>query len=121
MSNNNDNDNYNPMPMNSKSFINNKDFYTKSSLNLKKNNTFLSRHFYKIPNNDQDSFAKSLFPNTSKCRDTGYLCKLEENRSRSLNRLSFEKDKYITQNLNLNKNSVDKINDIIDSNNKVVD
>ena len=119
----NNNNNYNPMPMDSKSYINSKDFYTNSLLNLKKensNNNFLSRHFYKIPDNNQDSFAKSLFPNTSICRDTGYLCKLEENRTRNLNRISYEKDKYVTQNLNLNKNVKDKIVDIIDLNNNEV-
>lgn len=113
------NNNYNPMPMDSKSYINSKDFYTNSLLNLKKencNNNFLSRHFYKIPDNNQDSFAKSLFTNTSICRDTGYLCKLKENRTRNLNRISYEKDKYVTQNLNLNKNVKDKLIDIIDLN-----
>ena len=118
------NDNYNPMPMNSKSYINSKDFYTNSLLNLKKensNNNFLSRHFYKIPDNNQDSFAKSIFPNTSICRDTGYLCKLEENSSRNLNRISYEKDKYVTQNLNLNKNVKDKLVDTINLNNNKVD
>jgi hypothetical protein len=113
------NDNYNLMSMNSKSYINGKDFYTNSLLKLKKengNNNFLSRHFYKIPDNNQDSFAKYLFPNTSICRDTGYLCKLEENRTRNLNRISYEKDKYVTQNLNLNKKVKDKLIDIIDLN-----
>ena len=120
MSDNNDNNqNYNPMPMNSFSLVNGKDFYTNSLLNTKKenaNNNFLSRHFYKIPENNQDSFAKLLFPNTSKCRDTGYLCRLEENRSRNLNRISFEKEKYVTQNLNKNKNSKDELIDVIESN-----
>jgi hypothetical protein len=120
----NNNNNYNPMPMDSKSYINSKDFYTNSLLNLKKensNNNFLSRHFYKIPDNNQDSFAKSLFPNTSICRDTGYLCKLEENSSRNLNRISYEKDKYVTQNLNLNKNVKDKLVDTINLNNNKVE
>ena len=109
---------YNDMPMNQKSYINDKDFYTNSLLNQKKNNSnnnFLSRHFYKVPDNNQDSFARSLFPNTSICRDTGYLCRLEQNRSRNLNRISYEKDKYITQNLNLNKNVKGKLIDILDS------
>lgn len=118
------NNNFNPMPMDSKSYIDNKDFYTKSLLNLKKenaNNQFLSRHFYKIPENDQDSFAKSLFPNTSICRDTGYLCRVQENSSRNLNRISYDKEKYITQNLNLNKSVKDKLVDILDSNDGVAD
>ena len=132
MSNNNQDDNnqddnnqnFNPMPMDSKSYINDKDFYTKSLLNLKKenaNNEFLSRHFYKIPENNQDSFAKSLFPNTSACRDTGYLCRLVENKNRNLNRISYEKDKYKTQNLNLNQSVKDKLIDILDSNDGVTD
>ena len=119
MSDNNMNDNYNPMPMNSKSFINSTDFYTKSLLNLKKdniNNQYLSRHFYKIPENNQDNFAKSLFPNTSACRDTGYLCRVEENSSRTLNRLSFDKNKFQSQYLNLNKSMKDKIIDIVSDN-----
>ena len=122
--NNNENkdSDFNYMPMNSKSLVNNKDFYTNSLLNFKKdnsNNNYLSRHFYKIPENDQDNFAKLLFPNTSKCRDTGYLCRLEENRGRNLNRISYEKDKYKTQNLNLNKSVKDKLVDILDSNDNV--
>ena len=125
MSDNNDNneDDFNLMPMDSKSYIDNKDFYTKSLLNLKKenaNNEFLSRHFYKIPENNQDSFAKSLFPNTSICRDTGYLCRVQENSIRNLNRISYEKDKYVTQNLNLNQRVKDKLVDILDSNNNEV-
>jgi len=117
------NNNFNPMPMDSKSYIDNKDFYTKSLLNLKKensNNNFSSRHFYKIPDNNQDNFAKSLFPNTSICRDTGYLCRVEENSTRNLNRISYEKDKYVTQNLNLNKSVKDKLVDILDSNNNKI-
>ena len=109
---------FNLMPMDSKSYINNKDFYTKSLLNQKKensNNKFLSRHFYKIPENNQDSFAKSLFPNTSACRDTGYLCKVQENSTRNLNRISYEKDKYISQNLNIKE-----LTDILESNNNEV-
>ena len=60
--------------MNQKSYINDKDFYT-TLFNQKNNsnNDFLSRHFYKVPDNNQDSFARSLFPNTSICRDTGFL------------------------------------------------
>ena len=118
------NNDFNPMPMDSKSYIDNKDFYTKSLLNQKKqnaNNEFLSRHFYKIPENNQDSFAKSLFPNTSICRDTGYLCRIQENSTRNLNRISYEKDKYVTQNLNLNQSVKDKLVDILDSNNGVND
>tara|TARA_B100001123_G_C14587939_1_gene740795 strand:+ start:178 stop:579 length:402 start_codon:yes stop_codon:yes gene_type:complete len=118
------NNDFNPMPMDSKSYIDNKDFYTKSLLNQKKqnaNNEFLSRHFYKIPENNQDSFAKSLFPNTSICRDTGYLCRVQENSIRNLNRISFEKDKYVTQNLNLNQGVKDKLVDILDSNDGVTD
>ena len=109
---------FNPMPFNSKSFINDTDFYTKSLLLDKKNNinnSFLSRHYYKVPNNDQDSFAKSLFPNTSICRDTGYLCKVEENSSRNLNRVSFDNDKFKTQHLNLKKSVKDNMNEILDT------
>tara|TARA_B100001121_G_scaffold308622_1_gene333187 strand:+ start:2367 stop:2756 length:390 start_codon:yes stop_codon:yes gene_type:complete len=120
---NNEND-FNQMPMDSKSYVDDKDFYTKSLLNQKKqnaNNKFLSRHFYKIPENDQDSFATFLFPNTSACRDTGYLCRVQENSSRNLNRISYDNEKYITQNLNLNKSVKDKLVDILDSNDGVTD
>ena len=115
---NDQNDYFNPMPLNSKSFINDKDFYTKSLLLDKKNNinnSFLSRPYYKVPNNDQDSFAKSLFPNTSICRDTGYLCKVEENSSRNLNRVSFDNDKFKTQYLNLKKSVKDNMNEILET------
>lgn len=115
--------NFNPMPMNSKSFINDNSKLENSLLNLEKNNinnAYLNRHFYLIPDNNQNRLANLLYPNTSICRDTGYLCKIQENSSRNLNRISYDKDKYETQNLNLNKNSADKINDVIDSANNVI-
>lgn len=128
MSNNNQNDNnqndnnqnnyFNPMPFDSKSFVNNKDFYTKSLLFDKKNNinnSYVSRHSYKIPNNDQNSFAKLLFPNTSVCRDTGYLCRVEENSSRNLNRVSFDNEKFKTPYLNLKKSVKDNMVEILET------
>lgn len=117
INNNSNNDNYNPMPMNSKSFLNT-DFYSTSLLKQKKenvNNSFLKRHFYKIPENNQDNLAKLLFPNTSACRDSGYLCKVEENSSRNLNRIYYDSDKYTSQNLNIKRNMKDKLNSILNT------
>jgi hypothetical protein len=89
----------NPMPFNlNQNNLNPTDFYSKSKFT--EVDTLVAPYFERniiqnpvkdiIP--DQTSFAKYLFPNTAKCRDTGYLCKVEAINERQLNRLSFEKN-----------------------------
>jgi hypothetical protein len=96
----------NPLPFVTRSSnpVNPNDLYLKSSFNDIPTlvNPYFERHNITIPKNDQASFAKFLFPNPSKCRDTGYLCKIEESRGRVLNRVGFENDKYKSQFLSIN-------------------
>ena len=81
---------FNDMPFNTKGYSD--DFRSNSLLkdNLSNiNNSYLNRHFYQVPKNNQDRLANLLFPNTSICRDSGYTCKLNETNSTS--RLSYLK------------------------------
>jgi hypothetical protein len=57
-----------------------KSFFENSILesNEKKTSELLMRHFYTQPETqvvNDSSFAKFLYPNTSSCRDSGYICK----------------------------------------------
>ena len=59
-----------------------KNFYEGMSLNKPFNSSNdLTKHFYTNPvttvTNDQTKFAKFLFPNTASCRDSNYLCKID--------------------------------------------
>jgi hypothetical protein len=96
----------NPLPFITKSLnqVNENDLYLKSSLNDVPTlvNPYFERHNITIPDHDQDKFAKFLFPNPSKCRDTGYLCKIEQSSGRVLNRIDFESDKFKSQFLSKN-------------------
>ena len=75
-------------------------FYQGSMLrsgDLKYTKDFTRKH-YTQPNttmiNDQTSFAKFLYQNTSKCRDDGYSCKLDNQISKSLDRTIILTDYY---------------------------
>lgn len=71
---------------------------------LKFNNSY-SRNFITKPIttvvNDQTSFAKYLFPNTSKCRDDGYLCKINNNISKKKDRIIIRSNNYKPEYLNI--------------------
>jgi len=85
----------NPLPFNQQ--FNPTDYYKNSMFQKVNtgNSPYFERPYYTVQNNDQASFAKFLYPNPSLCRDTGYLCNLKENTSRTLNRdIYMEKDKY---------------------------
>jgi len=51
--------------------------------------------------NDQTSFAKYLYPNTSKCRDDGYLCKINTNISKRKDRTIIKSNNYEPEYLNI--------------------
>ena len=76
--------------------VNFKDFYSNSLLIKNQDD----KRIYKVPENNQDTFSKLLFPNTSICRDTGYLCKIKENSTKELDRTSY-KPKAYNNNLNV--------------------
>jgi hypothetical protein len=84
--------------------VNQNDLYLKTSLSDVPTlvNPYFERHNITIPVHDQNAFAKFLFPNPSQCRDTGYLCKIEQSRGRVLNRVDFESDKFKSQFLSKN-------------------
>ncbi len=54
---------------------------------------------------DTTAFAKFLFPDPARCRDTGYLCKTNADSTLNLDRLAFyPKDKYFQEIDNNNPN-----------------
>lgn len=60
-----------------------------------KDDIFKKYILYNPPNYLDNKLVDQLFPNTAICRDTGYLCKITENRSRQYNRTIFmDNDKY---------------------------
>ena len=70
-------------------------------INDKYKNDMFERHIlYTPPNHLENKLVNQLFPNTAVCRDTGYLCKISENRSRQYNRTIFmDEDKFKNNNL----------------------
>ena len=51
---------------------------------------------FEIPNmpKGDTSFANFLFPNTSRCRETDYICKVTAEKSQNLDRIVYENDLY---------------------------
>jgi hypothetical protein len=61
------------------------------------NNTVSNAYTMPVTTCVQDTitFAKSLFPNTSKCRETGYMCISTEESKYNIDRLAYyPKDQY---------------------------
>ena len=60
-----------------------------------KDDMFKKYILYDPPNNLDNKLVSQLFPNTASCRDTGYICKIKENRAREYNRTIYmDSDKY---------------------------
>lgn len=51
--------------------------------------------------NDQTGFANFLYPNTSKCRDDGYSCKINSSISKSKNRVVVQSSNYMPNYLDI--------------------
>ena len=61
---------------------------------INKNTLFEKYILHSPPNNIDNKLVTLLYPNTAACRDSGYLCKVNEARGRQYNRIDFESDKY---------------------------
>ena len=65
---------------------------------------------------DTSGFAKFLFPNPAKCRDTGYLCKTNADSTLNLDRTIYVSNKF-SEGYYMNINNVDKTSGLNNINN----
>lgn len=65
---------------------------------------------------DTSGFAKFLFPDPSKCRDTGYLCKTNADSTLNLDRTIYISNKFSEGNY-MNINNIDKTTGLNNINN----
>lgn len=82
-------------------------FYQKTNFSpasVKVSDSF-KRYFYTNPvttsSNNQSEFANYLYGNTSICRDTGYLCKINQSKG-SKERIVVESENYLVDNFKPN-------------------
>lgn len=57
-------------------------------------NDSFTKQFETITMPKDASFAQFLFQNTSRCRDTGYICKKNADLSKNLDRVVYENELY---------------------------
>lgn len=59
---------------------------------------------------DITGLANFLFPDTARCRDTGYLCKTNAASTLNLDRLAFYSNEKVYQDINNNNTNTNKFN-----------